>query len=307
MKRHEWQSEGNSPLVTITTPVYNNSKEITFAYASVLNQTYPRWEWIVVDDGSTDNVAELFGRNPDDRIQFVRRNENQGRSAARQVSLERSAGKYVCMLDADDWMLSSRLERQVEFLEGHPDHALVSSSMAIADVSGSLIGIRGCNSDGLSGTARTYAMNRLRAPEVAFAPSMFRKSEVGQCRYDPQLLLGEDSHFLMAYLRGRKYASLSDPLYVYNEGISISLEKLLGRLRYGRLGLRESFLDQPGRAGAMYVESLVKSGVYTVLWRLGLKDLVLRKRTRLPTADEARCYAAEMEKVAKTAEQLKSV
>jgi hypothetical protein len=111
----------------------------------------------------------------------------------------------------------------------------------------------------------------------------------------------------MAYLRGRKYASLSDPLYVYNEGISISLEKLLGRLRYGRLGLRESFLDQPGRAGAMYVESLVKSGVYTVLWRLGLKDLVLRKRTRLPTADEARCYAAEMEKVAKTAEQLKSV
>jgi GT2 family glycosyltransferase len=116
------------PLVSIIVPTYNYAHFIGEALESVQSQTYSNWECIVVDDGSTDDtgiIAKQFA-DKDNRIKYHRQ-ENQGLAAARNTGLANSPGVYFQFLDADDLLEPQKLERQVMFLESHPDVDIVFS------------------------------------------------------------------------------------------------------------------------------------------------------------------------------------
>lgn len=114
------------PLVTVIIPCYNYGHLIQETLQSVLKQTYANWECLVIDDGSTDNTADVVKRYSlkDKRIKLITQ-RNGGQSNARNNGLKHAVGKYVQFLDADDLLQDDKLRNQVAYLESNPDVAVV--------------------------------------------------------------------------------------------------------------------------------------------------------------------------------------
>jgi glycosyltransferase involved in cell wall biosynthesis len=119
-------SERTPPLVSVIVPTYNYGHFMAQMLESVLGQTHARWECLVIDDGSTDNTAEIVGAYAasDPRVKYVRQ-QNQLQSAAKNLGLKMCAGQYVQFLDADDLIEARKLELQVAYLEKHRDVDIV--------------------------------------------------------------------------------------------------------------------------------------------------------------------------------------
>ncbi|MCX7993965.1 MAG: glycosyltransferase [Fimbriimonadales bacterium] len=100
------------PLVSILTPAYKAEPYIGQAIESVLAQTMPDWELIIVEDCSPDNTAQVVERYLDDpRIKLIRNEQNLGECGARNRALDVAQGEWITLLDADDWYEPQRLER----------------------------------------------------------------------------------------------------------------------------------------------------------------------------------------------------
>ena len=106
------------PLVTVIIPTYNRSWILSAAIDSVLTQSYPHFELLVVDDGSTDDTSALL-QDYGGRIRILRQ-PNQGVSAARNLGIAAAAGSLIAFLDSDDLWLPAKLARQVDFFRAHP-------------------------------------------------------------------------------------------------------------------------------------------------------------------------------------------
>lgn len=106
----------NKGLVSIVMPSYNAEKYIKDSIESVLNQTYPYWELLVVDDCSTDSTMEIVRRFNDDRIKIFKNDVNSGAAVSRNKALREAKGKWIAFLDADDIWLPSKLEEQLDFM-----------------------------------------------------------------------------------------------------------------------------------------------------------------------------------------------
>lgn len=113
------------PLVSVVIATYNCSFYITRAVKSALDQTYPNVEVIVIDDGSTDNTPEIL-QSFRDRIRVVSQ-DNRGPAAARNAGLAVAEGKYIAILDADDYWLPERLGKMIPVLEEGPHDLLLSN------------------------------------------------------------------------------------------------------------------------------------------------------------------------------------
>lgn len=125
-----------SPLVSVIIPAYNSERFLTAAVESVLAQTYPEVEVIIVDDGSTDNTAALADTLAEQdgcvRIKVLKQ-ENSGQAAARNAALQVARGELIGFLDADDVYLPNKLRDQVSFLQNHPEYDLVHADYYICD------------------------------------------------------------------------------------------------------------------------------------------------------------------------------
>ncbi|MCQ8191125.1 glycosyltransferase family 2 protein [Streptomyces rugosispiralis] len=122
------------PVVSVVIPCYDYGHYLPQAVESVLAQTYPDWELVVVDDGSTDDTAavarSLIADHPGRRIRLLEQ-ANAGVSAARNAGIAATTGRYVLPLDADDMIAPTMLERTVTVLERHPDIAIVSTDLSV--------------------------------------------------------------------------------------------------------------------------------------------------------------------------------
>ena len=107
-------------FVSVVIPTYNRAALVARAIQSVLDQTYPHLELIVVDDASTDNTEQALQRFSDPRIRYVRLSTNLGGSAARNTGIEGARGDFVAFLDSDDEWRPERLARQVPQLISAP-------------------------------------------------------------------------------------------------------------------------------------------------------------------------------------------
>lgn len=124
-------------LVSVIIPAYNSETFITKAIDSVLSQSYPHIETIVVDDGSTDHTARVV-RSYGDRIKYVYQ-DNQGHAKARNRGLQESRGEYCAFLDADDCWLPQKVELQVDILERNPDTGITHCNHTKIDEQGRII------------------------------------------------------------------------------------------------------------------------------------------------------------------------
>lgn len=123
--------------VSVIIPTYNSGQYIRQAIDSVLAQTYQDFEIIVVDDGSTDNTADLL--NPyQDRIRYIYQ-ENKRLSGARNTGIRIAQGEYLAFLDADDIFLPHKLETQVKFFLQNPQIGLVSGGWVYMDSNSNIL------------------------------------------------------------------------------------------------------------------------------------------------------------------------
>jgi glycosyltransferase involved in cell wall biosynthesis len=118
--------KGFMPLVSVILPTYNRADTILRAIDSVRNQTLQDWELLVVDDGSTDNSADLITARyaGEPRVKVIKQ-KNQGVSGARNTGMRLSVGKYLAFIDSDDEFLPHHLELESAFLETHPEENIV--------------------------------------------------------------------------------------------------------------------------------------------------------------------------------------
>lgn len=142
------------PKVTVFIPVYNREHHVAAAVESILAQSFGDFELLVVDDGSTDASCDRVRAYADRRIRLVSNDANLGIPKTRNRGLTLARGEYIALLDSDDWAYPRRLERQVRFLDAHPDYAAVGAWAAWMDERGRPLAKR---------TRRPAAANDLRA------------------------------------------------------------------------------------------------------------------------------------------------
>lgn len=121
-----------SPLVSVVMSVYNGEKYLREAIESILNQTFTDFEFIIINDGSTDDTLKIIKSYKDLRIVLIDR-ENKGLVASLNEGINVARGKYIARQDADDWSVNTRLAKQVEYLEGNSEAVVVGSWITIID------------------------------------------------------------------------------------------------------------------------------------------------------------------------------
>jgi glycosyltransferase involved in cell wall biosynthesis len=277
------------PLVSVLMPCYNSAATLPLALASLRLQTYANWECILVDDGSTDSPFEVVEQFRDPRIRLIRQPENGGRAAARQKSVDSARGSLLAMLDADDWIYPEKLRTQVECLRCEPSLMLVSTAMGIVDREGRLTGVRGPR------TAEAIVRGRYVPGTVvpcAFAPSMYRAEAGAGIRFDSSFRFAEDADYLSRILCNHTYGVLRDIQYAYTEHTSVTASKMLmatGTIARMYLNRRADF---PIRSRWLAFRTFAKVPLYKAAERLGLWEVVLRRRSAIPTAEQLTQFEA---------------
>jgi len=119
--------------VSILTPYYNTEELFSETLRSVVSQSLQSWEWVIVDDGSTcsDSVKLLKKLTSTDHRIKVTRQEHSGPSAARNRAFENSRGRYICLLDSDDMIEPTYLEKCMWFLDSNPEFSFCNSHSVV--------------------------------------------------------------------------------------------------------------------------------------------------------------------------------
>lgn len=182
-------------LVTVYTQVYNTKPWLRQCIESVLTQTYPYFEYYVVDNGSTDGCKEILEEYAaaDSRIHLDRNEENMPAPPGAKVSVVESQGRYYTMLDSDDWWESDYLERLVSLAESQNLDIVCTGSVTHNMVSGN---------DGIRAVERTMILSRKEFPEyfpwyhVFFRPHWGKLSRIEYIRAEQKISYPELSYGL---------------------------------------------------------------------------------------------------------------
>lgn len=225
-----------TPQVNIMLPVFNGMPLLAASIESIRRQSHTNWQCIVCDDGSTDGTWEyLQSLNEDSRFVLLRNDRNMGRGYTRQRILEACTAPYVCMLDSGDLMHPDRLQKQVAYLEAHPQLGLVSTAMLCFGTHTDTITYQGDGRD----VEKTFDGHHT----CNFAPTMFRNFRTGQAaggqdgtqdgsqtdavKFKSELRFCEDQHFLRQYLAMHPcYGVMKEPLYYYSIFDSVTKRKM---------------------------------------------------------------------------------
>jgi glycosyltransferase involved in cell wall biosynthesis len=115
------------PKINVVMTVYNGASHLSDAVQSVLDQTFQDFEFIIVDNNSSDNSVDIIRRFQDNRIHLIPSEHNLGQTKALNIGIQASRAPYIARMDADDICLPQRLAKQYEFMEKHPQIGLLGS------------------------------------------------------------------------------------------------------------------------------------------------------------------------------------
>ncbi|TDD75965.1 glycosyltransferase [Flavobacterium caseinilyticum] len=119
------------PQITVLLPVYNCELYVQTAVQSILNQTYTDFEFLIIDDASTDATVALIKKLEDSRIQLIEKPINSGYTNSLNYGLQMAKGKYIARMDGDDISFPERFSKQIAYLETHPDVVVCGTTYKI--------------------------------------------------------------------------------------------------------------------------------------------------------------------------------
>ncbi len=200
--------------ISVLLPVYNCPTYVGAAIESILNQTFEDFELLIIDDGSTDDTPQVLTSYSDSRIRHIR-HENKGLAGTLNVGIELALGKYIARQDQDDISLPERLEKQLAYMEEHPECGLLGTWAHIMEGERLVDRLHRHPADP---SAIQYAL-LLNNPFV-HSSVMIRKSvleKVGGYSTDPARQPPEDYELWSRLARQAQVANLSEVLLHYRE------------------------------------------------------------------------------------------
>jgi len=211
--------------ISIGMPIYNAQKYLADTIKSVIAQSHPYWELILIDDGSTDNsfsVAQLFAEQ-DSRIRIISDGQNRKLPFRLNQIIQDAKYEYIARMDADDIMHPQRLEKQLKFLEKNKKYDLVSSGLISIDNHNKVKGFR-CVSQLYDDFSRPSLSYPIVHPSV-----MARKSWYERNQYSLAYPRAEDFELWTRAIKSKdfKMAVLPDLLLYYREEGNLSIDKII--------------------------------------------------------------------------------
>lgn len=199
-----------TPLVSVVMSVYNEEKFVSESIESILNQTYGNFEFIIIDDGSTDNTINIIEKykNKDKRIKLIKKNKKKKYSrftANLNEGIDIAKGKYIARMDGDDVSFRTRLEKQVKYLEKNSKIYLVGTGRFLINEFGNIIGVR----FGFVGSKKLEKKTPF-CNYTCHSTIMFRKDDF---RYRDKFICAQDYDFYLRLIsNGKKFNNLFVPL-----------------------------------------------------------------------------------------------
>lgn len=263
----------NNVLVSIGIPAYNCESFISLAISSVLKQTYSNFELIITDDGSKDSTLEVINSFNDPRIKLIANTENKGISFRLNQQIDLAIGKYFVRMDADDIMFPSRIEKQVSYLESHPNIEVIGSQAIVIDNKDQIIGLR--DSSIPKSLNEALRKNIFIHPTVAGRIDWYRKFG-----YSNELKGVEDFDLWIRSFNYSKFHKLDEPLLFYRDPLQIKLNTYRFRQQQLRKCLWENhnLIKNNKYLVFISIESYLKTSVFQIATTINLDQLLIAWR-----------------------------
>lgn len=215
------KSSIKKPLVSIVMPVYNPGIHLIEAIESILNQTFIDFEFIIVDDASTDNswkIIKSFSKK-DNRIIPLKNKINLGVSLTSNIAISQAKGKYIARMDSDDISTPDRIQKQVDFLKNNSKTVLVGGQCTIINENNQIIGEKKFPT-----TSKQINNMIFWAVPVQQGYMMINRTLLPKkfSWYSPSKFSAEEVDLYFNLLKFGQFANLSDNLYFYRQ-LSTSL------------------------------------------------------------------------------------
>lgn len=236
--------------VSVVIPAYNAAWCIARAVESVFAQRFRDFELIVVDDGSTDGTGAVLSRYGD--ALHVLSKSNGGLSSARNAGIRAARGRYVAFLDADDWWLADKLERQVALMRSRPELAFCSTAARIEGPDGEALGEWRCRGDTDAALEAIFAVNAFVAGSGSAV--LARRDALDRTGgFDESLRSLEDIDMWMRLAAVGGYACIAAPLAVILKRPD-SMSSNLDVMRNAAITVmrKNRHLLPPGKRGAFW-------------------------------------------------------
>lgn len=222
--------------------VHNGEQFLREAIDSILSQTFKDFEFIIINDGSTDHSVEIIRSYADPRIRFINNNTNLALPASLNLGLDVAAGEYIARMDADDVSLPERLSRQVSYMDAHPK--IAASGTWAKDI----------DADGREFSARCPPFDERMKSEfwrpspIVHPSAIIRKAHLGNLRYDTHLPYAQDYDLWLALKARHELGNVPEFLLLYRVHPASSTSRHRGsqirsthEIVSRRLGLKISF------------------------------------------------------------------
>lgn len=194
--------------------VYNGEKFLEEAIDSIINQTHQNWEFIIINDASTDatgNILDIY-KKKDSRFKIINKEVNKGLPGFIEnlnLGLYLAEGKYIARMDADDISYPERFQKQVDFLENNPEIFIVGSQINFIDENNKIIGEK------LGAISHHDIVKKMTADIQLFHPAIMFKNDKN-IRYREKFLFCEDYDFYLNLItKGKKLANINEKLLNY--------------------------------------------------------------------------------------------
>lgn len=217
------------PKISVLMGVYNCEKTVAAAIESIQKQTFSDWEFIICDDGSVDNsisIVKEYAKN-DKRIIALENDQNHGLPYTLNRCLEKASGEYCARMDADDLCDPTRFEKQVQFLDSHPEFGFVCTRMKRFDEQGFY------ELNRAPGKTQPTKKDLIKGSPFSHASAMIRKiayDAVGGYR-DLKRVQGDEDYDLWFRLYAKNFFgyNIEERLYFFFDGRGASKRRTMKR------------------------------------------------------------------------------
>lgn len=265
------------PVVSVVMAVYNGEKFLHHAIKSILLQTYNKYEFIIINDGSTDKSGNIAASYNDRRIRIIENEKNIGLNESLNIGIDYAQGKYIARMDADDICFPTRFAQQLNMLESNSSLDMVGSKALVFNDTGDI--------QGLFPYRQTHA-EICRRPSRGFYlphPTWMGKTEwFKKFRYGmEEVERAEDQDLLLRSYRTSKFACLDEVLLGYRQN-DLPLQSALKGRRSFRLAVVRDALQHGlyGNIPIVIVEQFMKGIYEQSICALGMQKQLLRHRAR---------------------------
>ena len=190
-------------------PVYNSAKYLKEAIDSILNQTFNDFEFLIIDDVSTDNSLKIIKSYNDDRIRIIINTSNEGQSYSMNLGLKNSRGKYIAIMHSDDISLPYRLEKQLLYMEANNNIGVCGSWIELI---GENKGILQLETENDLIKIKLFTNQNLAHPSVMIRKHVLKKYNL---YYNTEFIIAQDYDLWVKMFRYCSFANLDEPLIRY--------------------------------------------------------------------------------------------